>query len=246
MSRRMELAAVAAAAGLLLSSCIGVESRVTFHNDGSGVLKIEYRIAKSLADLGKEGTSQVPLPVDEQELRKALSDAKGVKLMGTSRREDEKDVYITAEVAFDRIESLAEVDAFKDMPMSLEKSGNDVVFRQVISAGGAAPQAIEAAGAGAPAAGAAAGTAEAGAPTAPAAEAAAATGESAAQSDKELAAMFSALFEGYELVFSVNAPRPIKSSSAGEISADRRTVTYRLPVEKVVDLPPETAFTVTW
>ncbi len=125
MRRRMALAAVAAAAALLLSSCIGVESRVTFHNDGSGVLKIEYRIAKSLADLGKEGTSQVPLPVDEQELRKALSDAKGVKLIGTSRREDEKDVYITAEVAFDRIESLAEVDAFKDMPMSLEKSGND-------------------------------------------------------------------------------------------------------------------------
>ncbi len=239
MSRRIALPALAVAAGLLLSSCIGVESHVTFHNDGSGALKIEYRIAKSLADLGKEGTSQIPLPVDEQELRKALSDAKGVKLMGTSRREDEKDVYITAEVSFDRIESLSEVEAFKDMPMSLERSGNDFVFRQVIS-GAAAPQGTDTAGAAAPAAEAPAATAEAGAPTAPAAE------SSAAESEKELAAMFSTLFEGYELVFSVNAPRPIKSSSAGEISADRRTVTYRLPVEKVMDLPPESAFTVTW
>jgi hypothetical protein len=233
MSRRIALAAMAAAAGLLLSSCIGVESRVTFHNDGSGVLKIEYRIAKSLTDLGKEGASQIPLPVGEEELRKALSDAKGVKLMGTSRREDEKDVYIAAEVSFNRIESLAEVEAFKDMPMSLERSGSDFVFRQVIS-GAAAPQGADAAEAQAPAAGAAAATAEAGAQAAP------------AESDKELAAMFSTLLEGYELIFSVNAPRPIKSSSAGEISADRRTVTYRLPVEKVMDLPPETAFTVTW
>jgi hypothetical protein len=232
MTRRIALAALAVVAALLLGSCIGVESHVTFANDGSGTLKIQYRIAKSIADLGKEGSSQIPLPVDEQELRRALSDAKGVKLIGASRREDEKDVYVTAEIGFDRVESLTGLEAFKDMPMSLERSGNDMVFSQVISGVGAAPQE--------------AGTAEAQAPQAAEAGAQASGESSTAEADKELAAMFSSALEGYELVFSVNAPRPIKSTSLGELSADRRTATYRLPLEKVLELPPQTAFTVTW
>ena len=68
----------------------------------------------------------------------------------------------------------------------------------------------------------------------------------AAESDKELSQMFAEMFAGYELAFSVSAPRPIKSHSAGELSADRKSVTWRLPLERVVELPEGTVFTVAW
>jgi len=234
MGRRVALAALAVAGGLLLSSCIGIESHVSFNRDGSGVLKIEYRIAKSLADLGKEGASQVPLPVNEEELRQALSDVKGLKLVRIGRREDDKDIFIAAEIGFERIEAVGEVEAFADMPMSLERSGDDFVFRQRISGAGSggSPEPAEA-------------SAKAGeAPPAQSAEAPASA--DALASDKELTAMFAGLFEGYELVFVVSAPRPIKSSSAGELSADRRSVTYRLPLDRMMQLSGETTLAVTW
>ena len=216
MGGKRARAVMAAAASLLLSSCIGIESRATFRDDGSGVLKMEYRIARSLVDLGSQGGSSLPLPVDEEELREALSQARGLKLIAVHRRDDEKDVYIGAEIGFDRVEAIAEVDAFADMPMSLERSGDSFVFRQVLSTADeqAAPGATDAA--------------------------------AAAESDKELSQMFAGMFAGYELAFSVSAPRPIRSHSAGELSADRKSVTWRLPLERVMELQKGTVFTVTW
>jgi hypothetical protein len=197
------------------------------------VLKVEYRISKSLADLGKEGTSQVPLPLNEQDLRQSVEQAKGLKLISVSRREDEKDIFIAAEIGFDRIESVAQVEGFSDMPMSLERSGNSTVFRQLVSAGRESQPEASAAPAAAAAPGAAAG-----APPA--------AGAADGDSDKELAAMFAGLFEGYELVFVVTAPQAIKGNSAGELSADRKTVTYRLPLAKMMEMTQETSLTVNW
>jgi hypothetical protein len=216
MKSKLAIAVLAAAAGLLLSACIGIESNVTFKNDGSGVFKMEYRIAKSIASLGKEAAGQLPLPVNEDELRQAIEGAKGLNLVGVSRREDDTDIFVAAEIGFDRVESLSSVDAFGDMPMSLERAGNDFVFRQVISPGKPA------------------GT-----------EGAAAT-EGSSEADKEMAGMLGALFEGYELVFVVTAPRPIKNNSAGDLAADRKSVTYRLPLTRLMELAQETTLTVTW
>ncbi len=232
MKGKMALVALVAATSVALISCIGIESHVTFNRDGSGVLKVEYRVAKSLANLGKEGASKLPLPVDEQELRQAVSEVKGLKLVGVTRREDEKDIFISAEIGFERIESVAQVEGFADMPMSLERSGDGFVFHQLISAG--RPEQPAADPAVAAAAAKPAEAVPAGAPPA------------GAESDKELAAMFAGLFEGYELVFAVSAPAPIKQTSAGELSADRRTVTYRLPLGKMMELTQETSLTVTW
>ncbi len=220
MGGTSKLAGVAAAA-LLLSSCIGVDSRVAFKSDGSGTLKVEYRIAKSLWNLGKEGGAQLPLVVGEQELREALSQGNGLEVVAVSRREDETDVFVAAEVRFQRIEALAETEAFADMPMSLQRSGDDYVFRQVIS-----PAAEE--------------QPAAGQPTAPAGA------QAAAAADRDVEEMFGPLLAGYEVLLSVAAPRPLKSHSAGQVSADRKSVTWRLSLDGLMEIPAGTVFTVTW
>ncbi|HEQ71233.1 MAG TPA: hypothetical protein ENN69_01990 [Spirochaetia bacterium] len=48
--------------------------------------------------------------------------------------------------------------------------------------------------------------------------------------DPEAMELYQGFFEGYELAFSVTAPKKIISTSLGQISADGRTVTYRIPM----------------
>lgn len=219
MGARRNLAGVVAAA-LLLSSCIGFDSRVTFKGDGSGSLRIEYRLSKEFWDLDKQSGSQLPVIVDEQELRQALAQAKGLELVALNRREDEKDVFVTAEIRFDRIEALAATEAFDDMPMSLERAGDDFVFRQTVTAADEEQPAP--------------------APGAPQAD------PQAAAADKEIEEMFAGVLKGYEVALAVNAPRPIKSHSAGELSADRKSVSWRLPLDRLMEIPRGTVLTVTW
>jgi hypothetical protein len=120
---------------VLLSACIGVESNVSFRNDGSGTLRLEYRISKALIEMGKESGGETPLPFSEEELREAVEGNPKVELLEVSQREDEQDVYIVSEFGFDRIEDFAEIEEFDDMPMSLERAGGDSTFRMLISEG---------------------------------------------------------------------------------------------------------------
>jgi hypothetical protein len=52
-----------------------------------------------------------------------------------SQREDEQDLFIAAEFAFDRIEDFTEIDEFDDMPMTYVQTGGQSTFRMVISEG---------------------------------------------------------------------------------------------------------------
>lgn len=199
--------AVIVVAATLLSACIGVESNVTFKADGSGVLKLEYRMSKMLTEAAEGGSAEVPLPASEEDFTTAI-EGTPVKLLRISNREDEQDVYMGAELGFQKIEDITEIDDFDDMPMSLERSGGDFVFRQRISEG-------------------------------------AGEGESEKGAD-EMEAMLKEMFQGYELVFVVTAPRKVKSHNLGELSADGRTVRYAMPVFEMSGLKEETVLTVVW
>jgi hypothetical protein len=225
MGRNKASAALAVAAALALSSCIGIETRVSFKDDGSGVLRVEYRIAKSLLEPAAQSGSSLPLP-EEQEVRDALSAAPGLRLVSLDRRDDDKDVFLSAEIAFDSVDALRGVEALSDMPMSLERSGGDFVFSQVVLARDEEQPGAAGEGPAAPAPGAGPGA--------------------AAESDSEIAQMFGGLFEGYEITLAVTAPRPVKSHSAGDLSLDRRSVTWTLPVQSAMELPQGTVLTVTW
>lgn len=134
MNRRRHLLRVSAPMLLtlvLLFSCIGIDSTINFNKDGSGVLLLEYRVSRELADLGGlEG--DVPFPVTEEDFHFSLKGKDGLKLRKYRRKMDEVDVTVRVEIAFDSIETLSTLESFQDMPMRLTKQDGEFVFQQKI------------------------------------------------------------------------------------------------------------------
>lgn len=127
---RLLLAAGLVAAAALLGSCI--RSTVTFRRDGSGVLALEYRIPRTLTDLGGI-EADVPFALSEEDFRIAVNGANGLRLRRFVEKVDENDVVIQTKIAFESVETLAGLEGFGDMPMSLEKRGGEMVFQQRIA-----------------------------------------------------------------------------------------------------------------
>jgi hypothetical protein len=112
---------------LLLCSCVGIESKLTIRDNGSGALVLTYRISQLIADLGASSTGKgaVPLPVDRADFDRSLEATKGqVKLTRFERSENENDITIRAELSFESVAALAQVDSFKDMALSLVTAGS--------------------------------------------------------------------------------------------------------------------------
>lgn len=120
----------------LLSSCIGVDSRLTVRDNGSGTLQLTYRISQLVADLGvsSTGKSAIPLPVSRSDFERSLAASNGkVRLTRFDKSEDEKDITIRAEIAFDSLDSLAKIDAFHDAELKWGTEGSHRTFSQVVA-----------------------------------------------------------------------------------------------------------------
>jgi len=118
--KRLLLPALFAAA---LSSCIGVQSQISLGRDGSGTLRLSYRISQFLRE-----SQDLPLPVSREDFQRAVAAAPGLRLEALSQREDEQDVTIEARIAFDRVEAL---NALGDrLGLSYGEQGGRRVFRQ--------------------------------------------------------------------------------------------------------------------
>jgi hypothetical protein len=118
-----------------LCSCVSVESRLSIRNDGSGTLTLDYRIPRSAADLGRtpDKNAPVPLPVEKADFRRAIAGVSGVRLVRYSRRADDEDVTIHAELAFERLEDLAKVPSLRDAGLSLTERGGVRTLTQVVA-----------------------------------------------------------------------------------------------------------------
>jgi hypothetical protein len=193
---------------VLLSSCIGIKNSVQFNRDGSGTVTMEYRISKMLTEMG-EGSSDAPLPLSQDDLKEAVSENPNLELKSVEQWDDEKDVYISAVIGFQKVNEFTDVESFAAMPMSLEKQGGEFVYRQLISEGNT-------------------------------------EGEEEAELDEETKKTMEAFFEGYELSFTVVAPSEITYHSLGDLAADRRSVTYSIPLLEMDKLEEETVLEVKW
>jgi hypothetical protein len=58
--------------------------------------------------------------------------------------------------------------------------------------------------------------------------------------------MIEAFFAGYDLVYTVEAPSPIKSHSLGTLSADGRSVTYQASVPELLKSRDKVALEIVW
>ncbi len=121
----------------ILSSCLGIESRMVLKRDGSGTLTLNYKISRMIKDLelqnGEKGL--LPLPVSEEDFRRAAENAEGIRLLSVKQSEDEENINIEARLEFDRVEALNGLSASGQMQLS-ENTGNGLrKLRQVISSG---------------------------------------------------------------------------------------------------------------
>ena len=91
---------------LLLSSCIGFDSKMKFNNDGSGNLVFKYRVSQMFKSMGQkdaeggESETQAPFPISKEKVEESLKGIKGLKVNSVKEWEDEQDVYVEVDLDF--------------------------------------------------------------------------------------------------------------------------------------------------
>ena len=121
---------------LLMVSCVGIDSRLSIKDNGSGTLTLAYRVSQSVAQLGlsTSGKSVIPLPLSRADFERSLAQANGkVRLTKFDKSENEKDITIKAELSFDSLEALSQVEAFRDADLKAGTDGTRRTLSQVIA-----------------------------------------------------------------------------------------------------------------
>ena len=129
-------------ASFFIMSCVGIDSKMTIKDDGSGTLLLSYRVSQLVADLGTTTSEKgvVPLPLARDDFERSLQAAQGmVRLTRFERTENEKDISIRVELSFDSLDALAQVDAFHDAELKLTAEGTRHTFSQLIARAPAQP-----------------------------------------------------------------------------------------------------------
>jgi len=129
-------------ASVLIMSCVGIDSKMTIKDDGSGTLLLSYRVSQLVADLGTTSSEKgiVPLPLAKADFERSLQSTQGkVRLTKFERTENEKDISINVELSFDSLDAIAQVDAFHDAELKLSKDGTRHTFSQLIARAPAQP-----------------------------------------------------------------------------------------------------------
>jgi len=203
----MRKIAVLCAASLFLISCVGIDSRLTIRDNGSGTLALTYRVSQLVANLGISSSEKgaIPLPLTRSDFERSLESSKGaVRLTRFDRSENEKDITIIAELSFDSLEALSQVEAFRAQDIKIGTSGQGRTFSELIAR----------------------------APGRPVTE--------------ESLKMIDAFFSGYDLTFTIEAPRPIQQNSLGTLSDDKRVLKYSTTVKDLVRAKSDVILTFGW
>jgi len=204
---RLKTAVLALLVVFLLSSCIGIESRIRISNDGSGQLILKYRVSRLITHLENTETNGnvVPLPLSREEFERTVNNTDGLELVSYRRKEDEVDIHIQAKVNFDSIEALSAMDNRNENSFSLRSEQGNRVLNQIIYAGS--------------------------------------DGEAPTRDSLEMLETF---FSGYNLTFIVETPTEIYKHNLGELSADKRSVTYEISIAEILGDTMKKIFEVAW
>lgn len=264
--RLLALGLVAALTALMLSSCLGVDMNTRFNADGSGVITMKLQMSKAFLEMSNEEGSS-PIPLTKKDFEEAYKDLPGVKVDSVTDQTVKDDRVITAVVSFKDFSAFKDSKDLAGAGASLTKGPDGKMTYSVIVGEPSEPAAqhgAEAAvenGSGSPTGAApdgarangAKGSASAAAPpggSAGEAESSATAGDGSGTPNDEtqaaVDAMMKSMMDGYSLVYSVTAPRPIISHTLGELSNGGRTVTYRIKMADYVDLKEPLTFTVVW
>ncbi|MDL2228865.1 hypothetical protein LJC14_01290 [Treponema sp. OttesenSCG-928-L16] len=90
-------------------SCIGVQGEINLKQDGSGTIKLEYRMSLALESLGQLGGNEAwpVIPAGESDFRRSVDRIEGLRLNSFSSKTDSRDIIHTADLSFSSPEALA-------------------------------------------------------------------------------------------------------------------------------------------
>lgn len=131
-----KIAPLFAVAAVFLASCVGIDSRLTILDNGSGTLDLTYRVSQLLANFGdsSDGRKIVPLPLTRSDFDRSLEAANGkVRLGAFDRSENEKDITIHVKLDFDSVDALGSLDAFRGAEIKSGSQGGARTFSQLIA-----------------------------------------------------------------------------------------------------------------
>jgi hypothetical protein len=94
---------------ILLLSCLGTGSQIKLNNDGSGTIRLEYRIASDLENFGElDGNARwLPVPVGRADLERTIARIEGLRLVSYSSSTEGADTVHSADMSFSSPEALA-------------------------------------------------------------------------------------------------------------------------------------------
>lgn len=92
----------------LLSSCVGIDTKVKISNGGSGTVSAEYRLSEELVSFGELEANKaiLPVPLTKADVENSLRTAPGLHLDSWSSRKDGTDLLIKTVISFDSLDSL--------------------------------------------------------------------------------------------------------------------------------------------
>jgi hypothetical protein len=193
-------------ASVLLCSCIGIDSQITLRNDGSGTLKLDYRISQFMKNLDVAKSDwRLPLPVSREDFQRTVGSIQGLRLVSLDQREDEKDVFIAARIDFARVEAINDIGKAGQIELSFSNEGDLHVFRQQVYRGGGLEEISQ-----------------------------------------ESLQMVETFFEGYGLTYRVSAPAVIMRHSLGELSEDKRSVSYHTTIADLLKSREKKVLEIAW
>lgn len=99
---------LATAVGLLLSSCIGIESSMQVAEDGTGRLELRYSVSRAVRNVGRAGEDDtiLPLPIERDAFEEIVARNDGLSLESYERSDDEEELTVSATVAFQEPQDL--------------------------------------------------------------------------------------------------------------------------------------------
>jgi hypothetical protein len=206
---------------LLFASCMGAESKIKIQNDGSGTISFTYRISQMLLNMGEEAGGE---GTDEESGEEGNADVP----LPLTQEDFEKSVEGIEGL---RLIEVKQTETETDLIITAKLEFDDVESLSQSEAFSEWPVTFEKAG-------------NSYVYRQILSEGQGEEGDAAM--DEETINMIESMFTGYEFSFSVETPSPIKEYNIGELSADKKTVTYTIPIADMMRIKEKLVFVVTW
>ena len=115
-----------------LCSCINIESKVSFLDDGSGSIRVKYILPIFGEMKSKEHPLVLSLGLGEDNYHRLLEESENLRLIEYVKKQRETNTEIIVSIGFTQIEELSEIEMFSPLKMKLISSGDKKIFSQLL------------------------------------------------------------------------------------------------------------------